>query len=228
SSLAWSRPFGWISATYCTLPLTFSGPSGRGIDSPTPLTSRVVFITVAMRSSFRADGGARGRARRLGDRLDHLRVAGAPAEVAGDRVANVVVGGPRILGDQCRGGHQHTGDAEPALRYAVPNEGVLQWRERAATRQPLDRRHGPPARLHRQHEAARHEVAIQMDGARAAVAGAAAFLWAGEAEILAERVEQRDVRRHEHLDGLAVHGEAQNLLGHDATSLTPSRVRARS
>src|ERR671934_568723 len=151
SSLAWSRPFGWISATYCTLPVTFSGPSGRGIDRPTPFTSRVVFITVAMRSSFHADGAARGCARRLGDRLDHLRVAGAAAQIARDRVADVVLGGPRILGEQRGGGHQHAGDAEAALRYAVAHERVLQWRERAATRKPLDRRDEAAARLHREH-----------------------------------------------------------------------------
>jgi hypothetical protein len=39
-----SMPRGLMSATYCTRPVTFSGPSGRGMDTPTPLTSRVVFI----------------------------------------------------------------------------------------------------------------------------------------------------------------------------------------
>ncbi len=53
SSLACSRPLGWMSATYCTRPVTFSGPSGRGIERPTPLTSRVVFIVLIERSSAR-------------------------------------------------------------------------------------------------------------------------------------------------------------------------------
>ena len=44
-SLAWSRPRGCMSATYWTAPVTFSRPSARGIGSPTPLMSRVVFIT---------------------------------------------------------------------------------------------------------------------------------------------------------------------------------------
>src|SRR5947209_18742832 len=105
-----------MSATYCTLPVTFSGPSGRGIDSPTPLTSRLVFITVAMRSSFHAGGGARGHARRLGDRLDHLGVAGAPAEVARDRVADVVFAAARILGVQRRGIHPSSGDTDHSTR----------------------------------------------------------------------------------------------------------------
>ena len=56
SSLACSRPLGFRSATYGTWPVTFSGPSGRGMESPTPLTSRVVFITLAMPLSF-GEGG---------------------------------------------------------------------------------------------------------------------------------------------------------------------------
>src|SRR5689334_15457033 len=98
-----------MSATYCTLPVTFSGPSGRGIDSPTPLTSRVVFITVAMLLSFRARGAG---ARDLGDRLDHLGVARAPAQVAGDGVADVVLGRFRILREQRGGGHEDAGNTK--------------------------------------------------------------------------------------------------------------------
>src|SRR5213594_868293 len=160
-----------------------------------------------------------GGTRRFGDRLDHLGVARAPAEVAGNRVADVVLGRLRVLGEERGGRHQHARDAEAALRHAVTHERVLHGRERPAARQPLDGGHGAPSRLHREHEAARHELAIQMHGARAAVAGAATLLGSGEAEVLAERVEQRDVRLHERLDGLAVDGEAQDLLGHDETSV---------
>src|SRR5688500_3919998 len=80
SSLACSIPLGFRSATYSVFPVTFSAPSARGIASPTPWTSRVVFITVAMGSG---PPGRRGGGR-LRDRSDHLRVAGAPAEIAGD------------------------------------------------------------------------------------------------------------------------------------------------
>ena len=34
-------------------PVTFSGPSGRRMESPMPFTSRVVFITVDMRQLLR-------------------------------------------------------------------------------------------------------------------------------------------------------------------------------
>src|SRR5262245_41487811 len=141
-SLAWSRPRGLRSATYWTWPVTFSGPSGRGMESPIPLTSRVVFITVAMamRLLSCARPGRRGprpravlrlsrrwiRADDLGDGRQHLGVPGAPAEIARDAVADLRLGGVRILVEQGRGGHQHAGDAEPALRHPVPHEGLLQ------------------------------------------------------------------------------------------------------
>src|SRR2546427_115494 len=173
------------------------------------------FFTDGMSARPRVGGGPR----RFGDRLDHLGVARAPAEVAGNRVADVVLGRLRVLGEERGGRHQHARDAEAALRHAVTHERVLHGRERPAARQPLDGGHGAPSRLHREHEAARHELAIQMHGARAAVAGAATLLGSGEAEVLAEGVEQRDVRLHERLDGLAVDSEAQDLLGHDETSV---------
>src|SRR5690242_10982941 len=200
-----------MSATYWTLPVTFSGPSGRGIESPTPFTSRVVFITVDISLSFHSG--------RLGDRLDHFGVAGAPTQVAGDPVADVLVRWLRVFGEERGGGHHHPGNAEPALGDAAAHERVLQRREGAATREPLDRGHRAPARLHGEHETARHELAVQVDGTRAAVTGATAFLRAGEAEVFAERVEQRDVGLHERLDALAVDGEAQDLLGHDEPSV---------
>jgi len=63
---------------YWTWPVTFSGPSGRGMESPTPLTSRVVFIVVAWTHASRA--GAAPATSVIGG--DHLRVAGAATEVA--------------------------------------------------------------------------------------------------------------------------------------------------
>src|SRR6185503_1522926 len=143
SSLACSIPLGLMSATYCTCPVTFSGPSGRGMARPTPLISRVVFIT-AMTS-----GSLRGlRARDFGDRRQHLRVAGAPAQVAGDAVANLLFRGMRSLGQQRGGRHQHAGDAEATLGHAQTHERLLQRVQRARVGQPLDRAHIAAADLH--------------------------------------------------------------------------------
>src|SRR5262245_19240551 len=211
-----------MSATYCTLPVTFSGPSGRGIDSPTPLTSRVVFITVAM--PFILSGWRRGHAgsagsRHLGDRLDHLRVARAPAQVAGDGVADLVLGRLRVLRQQGGGGHEDAGNTESALRHPVTHECLLHGNQRAAAGETFDRGHGTASRLHCEHEAARDELAIEVNRARAAVAGPAALLRTRQAEILTQRVEQRDIGLHERLDAFAVDGEGEHLIPHHETSV---------
>src|SRR5215475_5144969 len=206
SSLAWRRPRGLMSATYCTRPVTFSGPSGRGIDRPTPLTSRVVFMV----DMSGAPGGLRG----LGDRGDHLRVARAAAEIARDAVADLLFARLRILGEERGGGHEDARDAVAALGHAEPDEGVLERVQDAVLAETLDGRHGTPARLHRQHEAARHRLAVEVHGAGAAVPGTTTFLGSGEAEVLAKGVEQRLVGLHQHLDGLAVDRGAQDLFRH--------------
>jgi len=55
--------------------------------------------------------------------------------------------------------------------------------------QSLDRAHGAAPGLESQHETARHRLAVEMHGARAAIAGAAAFLGPRQLEILAERIQ---------------------------------------
>ena len=119
-------------------------------------------------------------ASRFVDRGQHLRVAGAPAEVAGDAVADLLLGRVRRLGEQRRGGHQDPGNAEAALGHAVPDEGVLQRVEDAVLGQPLDGEDGPIAGLERQDQAARDRLAVEMDRAGPAVAGPAPFLRPGE------------------------------------------------
>src|SRR5262244_113719 len=217
SNLAWSMPRGLMSATYCTRPVTFSGPSGRGIDSPTPLTSRVVFMV----DMSGAPGG--GRLGGLADGGDHLRVARAPAEIARDAVPDLLLARLRMLGKEGRRGHEHARDAEAALGHAVADEGILQRVEDAVRAEALDGGDGTAARLHGEHEAARHRLAIEMHGAGAAVPGAAALFGPGQAEVLPKRVEQRLVGLHEHLDGLAVDRGAQDLFRHVA--VPPNGIR---
>src|SRR5215813_10805398 len=220
SSLAWRRPRGLMSATYCTRPVTFSGPSGRGIESPTPLTSRVVFM-VDMSGAPRG-----GRLGGLADGGDHLRIARAPTEIARNAVANLLLARLRILGEEGGGGHEDAGDAEAALGHAVADEGVLQRVEDAVRAEALDGGDGTAAGLHGEHEAARHWLAVEVHGARSAVPGAATFLGPGQAEVLAKRVEQGLVGLHEHLDSFAVDRGAQDLFRHVAVPPKGSGARA--
>src|SRR5262245_31032210 len=133
-SFASSMPRGLMSATYWTCPVTLSAPSARGMDTPTPLISRVVFM-IAMASSLSSGCGGR---RRLRDGGHHGRVSGAAAQISGDAVADLLLGGVRVLGEKSRGRHQYTGDAEAALRYALAHEGFLERGERAGGGEALD------------------------------------------------------------------------------------------
>src|SRR5262249_44068250 len=98
-------PGNWRSATYWVLPATFSGASARGMRSPIPRTSRDVFITVAMGLALLVRPGT-GRGR-LHDRRDHLGVARAAAEVAGDPQADLLLCRGRTGLQQRAGGHDH-------------------------------------------------------------------------------------------------------------------------
>ena len=79
-------------------------------------------------------------------------------------------------------------------------ERLLQLRELARVRQPFDRVHAPAVGLHREHEAAAHDLAVHAHGAGAAHAVLAADVRAGEAQLLAQEVDQvlarRDAPRH--------------------------------
>src|SRR3989442_760771 len=185
-SLACRRPRGLRSATYWTWPVTFSGPSGRGMERPMPFTSRVVFITVAMKSAPPAGRGAGG----LGDRGQHLRIPRAAAEIAGDTVADLFLGRTRVLRQERGGGHQHSRDAEATLGDALAHERLLQRVQRAGAPEPFDRQHDVTASLHGEHEATRDRLAIEVHRAGAAVAGPAAFFRPRQAHPLPQRVEQ--------------------------------------
>ena len=85
-----------------------------------------------------------------------------------------------------------------------------------------------PARLHGEHEARAHGLAVDQHRARAAHAVLAPEVGAGQAEVLAQEVGQR----HAHLGGrLAVVRRSRrsvDLVGHARSSCRPSRGRGRA
>ena len=103
--------------------------------------------------------GAR-RHRRLGRRVDgveDLRVAGAAAEVAGERLAHLVVARVRDAVEQVGGGDDEPRRAEAALHRAGRRERLLHRMERAVAGEPLDRDDLAPVRLRAEHEAGADE-----------------------------------------------------------------------
>jgi hypothetical protein len=68
--------------------------------------------------------------------------------------------------------------------------------------------------FHAQHQAGAHDPAVADDGAGAAVAGRTAFLAAGEAEHVAQRVQHGLLRLAQELDRLAIDGCRYVMLAH--------------
>jgi hypothetical protein len=62
-------------------------------------------------------------------------------------------------------------------------------------------------RLHGQHRARVDRPAVDMHGARAALAGVAAHMGAGEQQVLAQRMDKQGVGRNINADGAPVDGE---------------------
>src|SRR5262249_42515059 len=78
------------------------------------------------------------------DRADDVLVAGAAADLAGDRLPDDGLAGIRDAVEQPPGGHHHAGRAKAALQTMAGGEPLLHRVEPGATGEPLDRR-DPPA-----------------------------------------------------------------------------------
>src|SRR5437764_7335230 len=82
--------------------------------------------------------GASELGRRPLHRLDDVLVAGAAAQVAGQRPAHLLLGGIRVLLEQGRGGHHHARGAETALESVLLLETLLERMQLTGTGQALD------------------------------------------------------------------------------------------
>src|SRR5512139_846134 len=147
---------------------------------------------------------------RLGSRVDrfaHLLEGAAAADV-GDRRVDLRVGGVGRLRKQRRRRHDHAGLAVAALRHVVSEPGLLYLGELAALRETLDGGDLLADCRARRHRAGAHRRAVDVDRACPALRDAAAVLGAGQAGLLADHPQQRGLRIHVEVVGLAVDGEA--------------------
>ena len=83
-------------------------------------------------------------------------------------------------------------------------------------------------RLGSEHQTGADDLAIEDDGAGAAIARAAAFLATRQVELVAEHVEQGLLRLAEELDGLAVDDGRYMSFGHGQSPNAWQRVQRRS
>ena len=118
------------------------------------------------------------------------------------------------------------GRAEAALQAVVLVEGLLHRMQLAVVGEPLDGDHRRAVGLDGEHGAGLHRLAVDMDDAGAALRGVAADMRSGQAERLAEQMDQQrpvlDVGGY----GLPVDGHGYG--SHSLSSLADGRWRTRS
>jgi hypothetical protein len=120
--------------------------------------------------------------------------------------------------EQCDRRHDHAGGAETALQTMMLPKGVLHWMQPVDRANSLDRSYLATSDLHGQNRAGLDGVAVQQHGAGATIGRVAAHMSAGEAESLADEVDQEQTRLDVGLDVSAVDGK-RNV--HPAILSTP-------
>src|SRR6516225_11395589 len=145
---------------------------------------------------------------------DDLIVAGTPAEVAGEPVARLGLRRARIAVQEGFGGDQQARRAEAALQGRVLQEFPLQRMEIMAARHALDRLDGAAFGLDRKHQARADQAAVDGHAAGAAITGAASLLAAGQMQLVAQHIQQGELRLAQELGGLAVDLGRYVMLAH--------------
>ena len=110
------------------------------------------------------------------------------------RFVDVGVGGVRLLGEQRRDRHDHSGLAVAALRHLLIEPRLLHGVEHAVRGEAFDRRDRGALDRRHGHAARPLGLAVDVHGARPAIADAAPEFRAGQPQRFADRPEQRRVR----------------------------------
>ena len=119
-------------------------------------------------------------------RIDDLAVAGAAAQHAAHGVHDLVVIGRLVMFEKIGRRHQHAGRADTTLGRAVFVKGLLQVRQAPIhRRKTFNRHHIAIGNLCNGYEAGTYLFAIEQYRAGAAIAGVAADLGTGKAEVFA-------------------------------------------
>src|SRR5215471_5411108 len=133
----------------------------------------------------------------LGRPLDGLHdvvIAGAAAEVALEPVPDLALGRLGIALEELRRRHDHARRAEPALQPVLLPEALLDRVQLAVLGHALDGLHLDAVALHGEERARLHRLAVDVNGAGAALARVAADVGAGEARQLADVVHEQQAR----------------------------------
>src|ERR1700730_8284858 len=156
-----------------------------------------------------------GTVHRLGrglNGLDDVHVPRAPAEIAFEALADLVLVRVRVLVEEVGGGHDEAGSAVPALEAVLIPERLLQWMQLAVLGHALDRGQALALGLDCEHRAALDRLAIDQDGACAALAGVAADGRASQADDVAQVMHEQEARLDLMLLPVAVDGGRDLVL----------------
>ncbi len=149
------------------------------------------------------------------DGLDDVLVAGAPAEVARDGLARLVLGRLRVLLEVCRDGGEEARRAEAALQAMTLGERLLDGAHGPDGAKPLDRGDGVGLGRHGEHQAGPHGRAVDEHRAGPAHPVLATDVGAGQLQVVAQEVGQQPARRRLRVTPHPVDGEGdvQQFLG---------------
>jgi hypothetical protein len=132
-------------------------------------------------------------------------IAGAPAEIALEALAYLLLRRTGVLLEEARRRHDHPGRAVPALEGVMLVKRLLDRMQGSVRREPLDRRDLSVLRLDGEHRAGLHGLAVDEDRAGAAGGGVAADVRAGQPEVLTQEVGEQPAGLHLGFAPHAVH-----------------------
>src|SRR5439155_16105997 len=140
------------------------------------------------------------------DGVDNARIPGAAADVPRYRGPNSVFRRCVFHLEELESGEHDPGSAESTLEAVVCLERLLNRMEPTVLGEALDRRDFPAASLDREHRARFDGMAVQEDGARAAMARITTDVGSREAELVPNEIHEQHARLDRARKRPAVHG----------------------
>src|ERR1700674_780927 len=159
-------------------------------------------------------------------RLDDVHVARAPAEVAFQALADLVLRRVRVLLQEVGRGHDETGRAVAALQTVLVPERLLERVELPIFGHALNRGQLLALGLDGEHRAALDRLAVDEDRARAALARVAPDVGAGQPDDVPQVMHQQKPRFDLMLVPVAV-DRGRDLVLHMLLLITPGGGGAR-
>src|SRR5215472_9636481 len=195
------------------------GPGPRATTSRASANVRRSMVMSAPRRRRERLGGRAGR------RHDVL-VAGAAAQVAGDRLADLRLRRMGTFAQETGEGHQEARRAEPALQAMIFPECFLERAQGVTLGQPFHGLDHAAVHLDGEEQARADGGAVDDDGAGAAHAVLAPEMRARQIEVVAQEVRQRPPHLYRPFVGTPVDGDADRALVHRGSAARPPTARS--